>query len=306
MTTTAPVPTLPRSFLYVPATRPELFANASSSQADALILDLEDAVPVTHKSAARRSVRQWLTQGPDGTGSDDRPAQWVRVNAESVDDDLEAVTHPALDGVFLAKCSPSALDELAAALERLEPERGLTAGSLKAIGLVESAHALLQLAEMAQHPRLLTFGIGEVDLLADLRMTRTERSAAALDSLRSQIILHCAAAQLAPPVAPTSTAFRDLDAFADSTRHLHDLGFRSRTAIHPAQVPVIHTVLTPDTSAVESARDVMARFDAAGAGVTTDADGRMIDAAVIRQARETLGRADLLQGQEPPDPDLRR
>lgn len=159
---------------------------------------------------------------------------------------------------------------------------------------------------MARHPRLLTFGVGEVDLLADLRMTRTERSGPALDGVRSRVVLHCAAARLAPPVAPTSTAFRDLDAFAESTRHLHDLGFRSRTAIHPAQVPVIHAVLTPDTAAVEAAQDVVARFAAAGSGITTDAEGRMVDAAVVREARETLARADLVPDQEPPDPDRRR
>lgn len=279
--------TLPRSFLYVPGTRPELFAKASAGPADAVVLDLEDSVPVALKVQARAHVRSRLTEDPEIAST---TQQWVRINAESVAEDLEAVTHPALDGVFLAKCSVRALDQASRALDDLETGRGLGPGSVGVVGLVESADALLSLAEMARNPRLRTFGIGEVDLLGDLRMSRTDRSAAAVDMLRSQIVVHCAAAGLQAPVAPTSTAFRDLEMFRVSTHRLLDLGFRSRTAIHPSQVPVIHDVLMPDAVAIAAARDVTERFAAAAGGVTTDAHGRLIDAAVVREAHETLSR----------------
>lgn len=280
--------TLPRSFLYVPANKPDLFGKASAGPADALVLDLEDAVPVAMKAQAREEVSRWLTETLEAPRT---AQQWVRINADSVADDLEAITRPALDGVFLAKCSVRALDEVSATLESLERSRGLPEGSLGVVGLVESAEGLLSLAEMARHSRLRTFGIGEVDLLGDLRMSRTDRSAAAVDLLRTQVVVHAAAAGLQAPVAPTSTAFRDLDWFRETTQQMLDLGFRSRTAIHPSQVPVIHEVLTPDEAALAAARDVMARFEAAEGGVTTDVQGRLIDAAVVREAQETLSRA---------------
>jgi citrate lyase subunit beta/citryl-CoA lyase len=278
--------TLPRSFLYVPATKPELFAKATVGPADAVVLDLEDAVPLRQKDTARAEVRRWLEQ--------DHPSpaeQWVRVNSGSIAQDLDAVVRPGLAGLFLAKCSRPAMRELTEVLNCLEVERELSASPVRVIGLLESAEAVLDLPELSRVLRLTTFGIGEVDLLADLRITRSQRSAGAVEALRAQVVLHAAAVGLAAPVAPTSTDFHDLDVFAESTRLMHDLGFRSRTAIHPAQVPVIHDVLTPSTEAVAAAESVLARFESAEGGVTTDEHGRLIDAAVVRGARETLARS---------------
>jgi citrate lyase subunit beta/citryl-CoA lyase len=277
----------PRSFLYVPAVRPELFAKAAGGPADAVVLDLEDAVPLADKATARAAVRGWLSQ----EGSDAASAQvWVRVNASEVGADLDAVVRPGLSGLFLATCTRAVLEEAADVLERLEPARQLAPGGVRIVGLVESAAAMLDLAAMAAHPRLDAFGIGEVDLLGDLRVARGPRSEPAIVALRTQVVVHSAAAGLEAPVAPTSTDFRDLEAFAESTLTMLDLGFRSRTAIHPAQVPVIHQVLAPTPEQVEAAQDVVRRFEAADGGITTDASGRLIDAAVVRGARETLDR----------------
>lgn len=282
--------TLPRSFLYVPADRADLLPKAWDGPADAVVLDLEDAVPLAGKEAARAGLRTWLTGlgTPDGS----RPEQWVRVDPDHLVADLDAVVADALAGVFLAKCSPDALDAAAEELGRLEAARRPGRPPLPVVGLVEDARALAGLAAMAAHPRLTTFGVGEVDLLGDLRMARSDAAAAALDHLRVQVVVACAAARCAAPVAPTSTAFRDLDGFRETTAHLRDLGFRSRTAVHPGQVPVVHEVLTPTPDEVARARDVLDRFDAAGGGVTTDADGRLVDAAVVRTSRETLARRE--------------
>ena len=280
---------LPRSFLYVPANRPELFAKAAAGPADAVVLDLEDAVPMAAKADARLEVRRWL-EVAGAEAAEGRAHTWVRVNADSLREDLDAVVRPGLSGLFLATCTPAVLEEAAAALAGLEPDRGLPPGGVRTVGLVESAAGLLELARMAAHARLDAFGIGEVDLLGDLRIVRGPRSEAAVVALRTQVVVHSAAAGLEAPVAPTSTDFRDLEAFAESTRTMLELGFRSRTAIHPAQVPVIHEVLTPTPDQVAAAQDVVRRFEAAGGGVTTDASGRLIDAAVVRGARETLAR----------------
>lgn len=278
---------LPRSFLYVPGNRPDLFPKAAAGPADAVVLDLEDAVPLSEKAAARGAVRDWLGASAAGSGE-----TWVRVSPTALEDDLDAAVRQGLDGLLLATVTPAAVRTVAALLARLEPERGLVPGSVRVVGLVESAEGLLSLAESAAEERLTAFGIGEVDLLGDLRMSRGPATDAAVTHLRTQVVVHSAAAGLEAPVAPTSTDFRDLDAFAESTRALVDLGFRSRTAVHPAQVPVVHDVLTPTPEKVADARDLVARFDAAEGGVTTDARGRLIDAAVVREAREVLARAE--------------
>lgn len=272
------LPPFPRSFLYVPGDRPDLFAKARTGDADAVILDLEDAVPVAGRAAARAAVTEWLAEV-------DEPGRWwVRLDPTSLAEDLPQVAEAGAAGVVLAKVSLAALDEADGILQGLGP----TAPPV--VGLVESAATYAGLAHLVRHPRLLTLGVGEVDLLADLGMVSTERTAHVVDALRTQIVVHCAAAGLRPPIAPTSTRFRELEEFAESTRLLHELGFGSRTAIHPGQVAVIHRVLTPTAEELASAAEVVARFEEAGQGVAVDAQGRLIDAAVVRQARRTLSR----------------
>lgn len=276
---------LPRSFLYVPGNRPDLFAKGAAGPADALVLDLEDAVPVPDRSAARREVSTWLGGRTPGTTG---PEMWVRVSPDFLAEDLDAAVHPGVQGLFVAKCSADHLDAASPVMTALEDERGTQ--RLDVVGLVETAAAVRDLARIAAHPRLTTLGIGEVDLLGDLRMTRSHRTAAAVDALRTQVVVHCSAAGRAAPVAPTSTDFRDLAAFEESTRHLLDLGFRSRTAIHPAQIDVIHTATSPSPETLAHAQEIVDQFSRSQGGVTLDARGRLIDAAVVREAIETLGR----------------
>jgi citrate lyase subunit beta/citryl-CoA lyase len=267
---------LPRSFLYVPGDRADLVAKATGSGADALVVDLEDGVAPAAKPAARAVVGTWLEQAAGG------PARWVRIDGRVLDDDIAALDHPGLEGILLATCR-------VAGLARLEEWLATHGHDCPVVGLVEDAAGLREIGALAGHPHLATVGIGEVDLLAELRIDR--RATGAVDALRLQVVVEAAAAGLAAPVAPTSTDFRDLDAFRASTHAMVDAGFRSRTAIHPAQVPVINEVLTPTADAVAAAQDVVARFEAAGEGVTVDERGRLIDLAVVRAARETLARA---------------
>ncbi|MCM3515072.1 aldolase/citrate lyase family protein [Nocardioides sp. P86] len=333
---------LPRSFLYVPGNRPDLFDKAAGGQADAVVLDLEDAVPLPAKAEAREAVRRWLDARDSTLGAQ----AWVRVDPAALTADLDAVLHPHLDGLFLATATPTALDALtthpawqdesrwlrserqrasrnhdpsgqpvveerAPASDRPVVEERAPASVSKpptpavieerapasvskppsVVALIESAQGLQTLQQMSTHPALTAFGIGEVDLLGDLRVTRTHRTEAVILALRTQVVVASAAAGLEAPVAPTSTDFRDLDAFGESTRLALDLGFRSRTAIHPAQVPVIHDALAPTADEVAAAQDVVGRYEASGSSVALDSAGRLIDGAVVRGARETLARA---------------
>ncbi|MGW9402846.1 HpcH/HpaI aldolase/citrate lyase family protein [Arthrobacter sp. NPDC055585] len=282
-----PQPALPRSFLYVPGNQPGLFPKAAAGAADAVILDLEDAVPAAEKESARSAVGRWLAAEDAAAG----PQWWVRAAPENLEQDLTSVASEHLSGVVLAKCSTAGLQHAEELVRKLEDAGRLIPGAVRLIGLLEDAGALLEAEAIPQLGRLATYGIGEVDLLADLRIARLPETDGAIDSLRTRVVVACAAAGLAAPLAPTSTDFRDLEAFEHSAVHLRSLGFRSRTAIHPGQVPVINSVFTPDETDIQAARELLERFTGAGSGVAVDAEGRFIDAAVVRAAQETLDRA---------------
>ena len=276
---------LPRSYLYVPGDRPDRLAKAAGRGADALIADLEDAVAPARKAFARDTVRHWL---PGSHGE-----IWLRINAGRPDLDIVEVVSGRVAGVVVPKAEPSLLadvDDLLAARERsLE----LPPGTIRVLPLIETAAGLLSVAAVAKAPRVLRLGIGEADLAAELRL-RPDPDADQLTSLRLQLVVASAAGRIGPPVAPMSADFRDLAALRTSTSALRRLGFQARTAIHPAQLPVINEVFTPSAVEVASARRLVALFAAAeqaGAGVTVDDAGRMVDVALVRTARETVALA---------------
>lgn len=273
-----------RSFLYVPAIKPALFDKAVRGDTDAVIIDLEDAVPLSQKANAREAVKEWLkTREPTDTEI------WVRVTPEFLAEDLDAAARSGVAGIMIAKCSTVTLARADALLTELESTRKLD--TLAVIGLLETADALRSIAAMAGYARVRTFGIGEVDLLADLRIARTPETEAVIDTIRMQVVIGCAAASLAAPVAPTSTDFRDLDGFVTTTQHFVDMGFRARTALHPSQVPIINAALTPSDETIASARRLVELYELSDGGPTVDDQGRFVDEAVMRGAREVLARA---------------
>lgn len=281
----------PSSWLYVPCNKPQLFDKAATSDAEALILDLEDAVPLPAKDQARRDLAEWLENRGVGKspGLHNEKPVWVRINAEHVEDDLSSLFRrdgsALCTGVILAKSEPTPL-------ARVEQ---ISQGRLPVIGLVESAAGLKALDQMSASRSVVTFGIGEVDLLADLRIERRPSTETVVDTIRLQVVMACAAFNLRAPLAPTSTDVNDIETFAITTQRFLDLGFRGRTAIHPKQASVINKVFIPSSEDIDAAREVVDRFEQASDGVTLDESGRLIDAAVVRSAVELLERASIRQ-----------
>lgn len=267
---------LPPVLLYVPGDRPDRFAKAEAAS-PGVILDLEDAVATEHKAAARASVAAHIaaSEYPDKL--------WVRVGRATLQADIDALHDSSgYAGIMLADAVPETLALLAEQLP-----------DVTVIALIESAAALDALAEMAAMPNILTFGVGEVDLLADLRVRRTSGTAHVVDMLRFRMVQAAAAAGLAAPVAPTSLEIRDTANLKSTTEHLRDLGFGSRTAIHPDQCRIVADVFTPTSEQIERAQALVSAFERAAGAVAVDDDGRFIDAAVLREARATLARAGL-------------
>jgi citrate lyase subunit beta / citryl-CoA lyase len=278
-----------RSYLYVPGIEPDRLATSLGRGADAVIADLEDAVAVDAKAAARETVATWLAGLPASAVQ-----VWVRINAQSPDDDVAVLTGRAA-GVVVAKADRALLERVDAVLADRERDLGLLRGSFGVLPLIESAVGLLDLPAVAAGPRVHRVGIGEADLIGELGLRPgTER--AELAPIRLQAVVASAAAGIRAPVAPTSTDFRDLATFRTTSQALLALGFRGRTAVHPAQVPVINEVFTPTVEEVGAARALVELFEAAGSGVVVDERGRMVDEAVVRSAREVLSRADRSRG----------
>lgn len=277
----------PRSYLYVPGDRPDRMASAAGRGADALILDLEDAVALPAKAAAREHVRAFLAGAPEG------PQWWVRINAESVAEDIAAVVGPRLSGVVLPKADPALLAELDRALSSAESESGVVPRSLPVLALIETARGLVVAEQVAAASRVVRLGLGEADLAGELGL-QPGPDREELWPLRSRIVVASAAAGILPPVGPVETAIRDEERLVRTTALLLRQGFRARTAIHPAQVAVVNEAFTPSAGQLAAARDVLDRLAAAqeqSAGVALTADGRFIDEAVARGAREVVGRA---------------
>jgi citrate lyase subunit beta / citryl-CoA lyase len=269
-----------------------MLARAAERGADALIIDLEDAVVPAAKPAARRDVAAWLERLAGRPGG---PQVWVRINPAAGGlpplDDLAVAAHPAVAGVVQAKCeSPEALRRLDDALGAAESRAGLAEGSLAVVPLIESAAGVLAMPALAAAPRVRRLQTGEADLSAELGM-EPGPDRAEFASLRWTLVLTSAAAGLDPPVGPVETRLGELADLRASTQALRRQGFGGRAAVHPAQVPVINDVFTPSAAELEQAAMVVERFDAAaasGAGAAVTDDGRMIDEAVVRGARRVL------------------
>lgn len=275
-----------RSFLYVPGNASEKLAKALTRGADALILDLEDAVPPAEKELARRSVVRWLAaQAPaDGT------QLWVRVNAGSLRAlDVRALAGcPALTGLVLAKTQDVA--EVQAVVDLLD---GVGDTTTVLMPMIETAGAVLAAPQVAAGPRVWQVQIGEVDLTGETGIDPGPDDAE-LGTVRSLVVLASAAAGVLPPLGPVSRETTNPALLEDSTRRLRRLGFLGRACIHPAQLEVVHRVFTPTDIEVADATNVLRLYDEAvahGRSVLLDPAGRLVDVAVLGRARKTLALA---------------
>lgn len=266
-----------RSFLYVPGDDLVKLTKALTRGSDALIVDLEDGVALDKKDFARSVVSEFL-QGKE----DSWPSIWVRLNPGALLPlDLTAIPTAAPDGFVLAKTeSASDIDNLVSGLGNQKP----------IMALVESGLGVTNLLEIVNHASVEFLQIGEADLAADLAVTPDSHSTQ-FTYVRQQAVVVCAASKSNAPIAPVSTNFKDLDLFKETTQSLSDMGYFGRACIHPAQIEVVNAVFTPTLEQIEKAKDTMSRFEAAvanGSGVCVDADGRLVDEAIIRSARKIL------------------
>jgi citrate lyase subunit beta/citryl-CoA lyase len=285
-----------RSLLFVPADSERKLRKSADVAADALILDLEDAVSAERRPIARRMAAQHLL----ATRGKRRWKGFVRINPLGSDDallDLAVVVCEGLDGIVLPK-SNGAQDvvRLGHYLEALEARAGLVVGSTRIIVVAtETAQGTLSLSSYAQRPPRLT-GItwGAEDLAAAVGAIDNRDPDGSLSApyvhARSSALLAAAAAQV-QPIESLYQDFRDLAALERDCRLARRHGFLGRIAIHPDQIDCINGCFTPDANDIAFARQIIDAFTALpGTGVVA-IDGKMYDRPHLARAMKTLSQA---------------
>ena len=285
-----------RSWLYVPGNNERFIEQASGTDADAVIFDLEDSVPAGEKSRARDLVRDAIAGFP----ADGRPSVWVRVNPFGTDrfvGDLDAVVQPGLDGVRLPKVDdPGTVAAVADRLAAVERRAGLVAGSIPLVCGIESAAGVATAFEIAAaSDRVRALAFGAADYCADIGV---EISWEATAVPRSLLVIASRRAGIEPPVDAAYLDVDDEDGLREASVAARRLGFFGRSAIHPRQVAVINAVYTPTAAEVERARSVIEAAQVAstdGQGAFRMPSGEFVDAAIVRRARSVL---DLTEGRD--------
>lgn len=277
MTAHAPGPkALPHAYLFVPADRPERIAKARASGADAVIVDLEDAVAPDAKASARETLSALL---------DKAAPLVVRINAAGTpwfDDDLELCRHPGVAAVMLPKAE--GIDAVCAVVETTHRD---------VLPIIESARGLHEMHNIARVPGVTRLAFGSVDLALDLGIDCDPDGAEIeLLTFRSHVVLASRLAGLAAPVDGVSTAINDLHRLQADTERARRLGFGAKLCIHPKQVATVQAVFAPTPERLDWARRVCAAFASAG-GAAVAVDGQMVDLPVVQRARAVLRIAGL-------------
>ncbi|EHR01102.1 HpcH/HpaI aldolase/citrate lyase family protein [Bradyrhizobium sp. WSM471] len=255
--------------LFVSANRPERFKEAAASGADAVILDLEDAVPPEAKREARRSLHLYLGLSNHSV--------LVRINEMGSpwhSDDVALVSSLPIDGVVLPKAEKGRpLLRLAADLRRRLP----------IIALIETARGLRDAFEIAAFPGINRLAFDSIDFFAELGCSHTRE---ALLFARSSLVLASRLAAKVPPLDGVTTSVDDADLAREDARYARDLGFGGKLAIHARQIGPISAGFRPDEGEIAWAHKVLT----AGEGAVA-VDGTMVHTPVRNHARSILARA---------------
>ncbi len=257
-----------RSLLFVPSSRPDRFDKALAAGADAVILDLEDAVAPDDKDRARSAVAAWLAP--------DRSAV-VRINGAGTPwfrDDLALCGRPGVSAVMLPKT------ERAADVAALR-----AAGAPGVVALLESAAGFAAIDAIAGAAGVLRLAFGSLDIQLDLGMRDAREDE--LLYFRSRVVLASRLAGLQPPIDSVSTAIDDAEQLREDAQRARRLGFGGKLCIHPRQVEGVNRHFAPTEAERAWARRVLEAADASG-GAAVALDGRMIDTPVILRARAIL------------------
>jgi len=285
-----------RTALFVPGSRPDRVDKAAKSGADAIIIDLEDAVALSEKAIARPKVREKILEHVN-------KKIIVRVNGLDsgfIQEDLEAVIMGGLGCIIVPKVEGKEhVREIHRLLSGVEKEKGLEQGAIAIIPLIESARAIENIFEIVSErtlpARLFTVAFGAADYTLDMGIEIT-REGTELFYPRSRIPIACRAANIDPPLdTPFMIDLKDREALKADARRAKQLGFQGKLCIHPNQIEPCHEVFSPTREEILYAERVIQAFDGAEAkGIAAiHLDDKFVDYPVVEKARRVLNLAKI-------------
>ena len=267
-----------KTWLFVPATRIDRVEKAFASGADAVIVDLEDAVAQADKAQARAALKAYYAAEHEAQSY--RPF-WLRINqassAEFAKDLALCQQLPKLAGVLLAKA------EQAADIEKVNQETGLPV-----IAVIENAIGLYRADEIAEAHGMVAFSYGFLDLCNDLQVQVGTASADIIaNQIRYQLILTSKVHQLLAPIDSVYADFDDSAGLHKRVQLWSQMGMSGMLCIHPKQVDIVKEALQPTESEIEFAQRVVAEYERSGQAIFK-VDGNMVDAPVIERSHQLL------------------
>ena len=281
-----------RSLLFVPANRADMIEKARTAPADALVLDMEDSVPLSEKPAARTTVAR-MAPGLALRGQ----MVFVRVNGLSTGltkEDVEAVVAKDVYGLSLPKVeSAEDITRADSLIRAAEFNQGLKAGGIRLIPWIETAVGVLHAYEiLSASPRLIGVAFGADDFTRDMGVERTKEATEQFFP-RASIGLAARAAGVLALDTPW-VDFKDEAGLIRDTNQARLLGFKGRFCIHPRQIEAVNRVFTPSPQEIEQARKTVAAYDAAAAQGkgAIQYEGQMVDIAGVERLRKFLTLAD--------------
>jgi citrate lyase subunit beta/citryl-CoA lyase len=286
-----------RSALYVPSNVAKFIDGAHKRGADAIIVDLEDSVPIAERPAARRDLQATAENVARG-GAD----VIVRINRpwRQTMLDLEAAISPRVAALAITKVdSADHIRLIAEVVSELEAERGMAVGTTQFTAMIETPDAWFKMPDIARADRrIVALTLGGEDFALAMGMLPNAES---LFMPKQQLAIAARAAGVLPlGFIGTVADYKDLDAFRQTVRRSRRLGFRGASVIHPGQIAILNEEFSPGADEVASAQKIVAAYDdavAAGRG-SISVDGKMIDVPVVLRAQELLAIHDAIKQRE--------
>lgn len=279
-----------RALLYMPGDNWKMITKSITLGVDSICMDMEDGTAINKKAEARATIAKALQEL--NFGASEKLARINSVGSGWEKEDIEAVLPYHPDGIVIPKVESFEQVEWASRIiEDAELKHGWKVNSIRILIGIETAKGILNLKEIAAHPRLDAIIFGGEDFAASIGAVRTQ-DAVELLYARQAVIVACAAYDL-QPIDIVTIDYKDLDALKVESEFGARLGFSGKQVIHPNQVPVVQEAFTPSAEAIAYARRIVETFEASqkeGKGAYS-LDGKMIDMPLLKNAQKVLSRA---------------
>jgi citrate lyase subunit beta/citryl-CoA lyase len=292
---------LMRTALFVPGNRPDRIEKAFNTEADAIIIDLEDAVPLSEKENTRTKVKEKVIQFNDRM-------ILVRVNALGspfIKGDLNETIIEGVNGIILPKVEKADdIHDINKLLLEVEKKRSLPEGSIHLFPLIESAAAVQHVYDIVstktKPERIYTVAFGAADYTLDMGIEMTMEGNE-LYYARSKIAIACRAAGIAPPVdTPFMIDLKNTEALVMDAKRAKELGFQGKLVIHPKQIDPCNRLFSPTPEEIDKAEKIVQAFEEAEAAgmAAIQLEGKFIDYPVVKRSKDILALAAAISKKE--------